>query len=113
MTFIKRFSKYKCPNCHEDTISYLQKLNLSDYRYLHQCKECGGEIKLPVWSYIIFGIELLVIFYVNYKLNLVNIQALLFTVCSLAFIWLIQFPFIPVISGSKQVYPMNRAKRKQ
>lgn len=97
--FIKAYTKYKCPNCHEDTISYYQKLCLSDYRYIHECKECGGIIKLPAWFTFLLLFELFVIFYLNYRLNLINIRALLYTLFLLVLIWFVQFPFIPIRKG--------------
>jgi predicted RNA-binding Zn-ribbon protein involved in translation (DUF1610 family) len=110
--FIKRYTRFKCPNCRENTISYLHKLRLSDYRLIHQCEKCGGKIRLPAWFTFLLVIELLVIFYVNYKLNLVGLQAILFTVSSLMFIWLVQFPFIPIKSNTRQRRAVYRANRK-
>ncbi len=102
--WIKNHAWYKCPNCHEYTISYWHKLSLSDYRYGHHCKTCGGKIKLPVWYTFLFVIELLTLFFVNVKLDLHSFQSALLITVFFIFIWLVQFPFIPIKSGTRQRY---------
>lgn len=96
INFIKKYTRYKCPYCHNYTISYRDKLLIADYRYRHTCRECGGVIQLPAWYTFLLVCELMILFYTNYKLDLAGLQSVLFSTIYLMLIYLVQFPFIPV-----------------
>ncbi|SNS15429.1 hypothetical protein SAMN05446037_100519 [Anaerovirgula multivorans] len=92
----KLYGNSKCPSCGKYCITYKEKMKLIDYRFTHECKECGGTIQLPAWHALLFLSELGLMLFLAIKFNLNTWQAITLGLALYLFIRFIQLPFIPI-----------------
>lgn len=96
MTFSKLYDHSKCPHCGNNTISYWEKMNLIDYRYTHECKECGGTLQLPLWHSVLYLGEVIMFIYGGVNVDMSSWQIIFSGVILLLFINFVQLLFIPI-----------------
>lgn len=95
------YSKSKCPHCGKYCITHWKKMNLMDLRFTHNCKECGGTIKLASWYYPLCIFEILVLFLLKNRFGLNEWNIIVFVLIGIL-VYFIQMPLIPIKKGSEE-----------